>query len=274
MDAHQAGIYKQEVARYYALRSARYDGIAWHDRIARTLADGAHFPADARILDVATGTGMLAFHAASRLGPQGTVIGVDISAGMLDEARAKLTTAQSGKLRFEAGDGEALDFPPGSFDVIFCSSAFILMTDLDATLKHWRTLLKPRGRVGFHAFSEQAFVAGVVAQTVLRNLGVDYAMNRPTGTVARCRSLLERAGYRNIDIRVEEAGQFISLAEAKDAWVSLARPAPGQFPHPLSALTPGQLAAARAEYEREMEKRMTDAGIWNDMTTFYVYGEK
>lgn len=274
MNKDQAEIYKREVAELYTARSLNYDAIEWHDRIARKLVDFAHIKPDAQIFDVATGTGMLAFYATSKLGEQGSVIGIDISAGMLAQARSKLTAAQIGKVHFESGDGERLGFSPGSFDYIFCSSALIWMTDLGAALSHWQTLLKPHGKIGFHAFSEHAFVAGVVAQSVLRQYGVDYAMNSSTGTVEKCRDLLERSGFKNIEIKVDDEGQFISLEEAKNAWTHISRPAPGQYPHPLSALTPEQLADAHADYEREIEKLDTEKGVWNDMTTFYVYGEK
>jgi hypothetical protein len=39
-------------------------------------------------------------------------------------------------------------------------------------------------------------------------------------------------------------------------------------------MTTKQLADAWADYERELVKLNTQKGIWNDMTTFYVFGEK
>jgi len=145
---------------------------------------------------------------------------------------------------------------------------------LHAALIHWRTRLRPGGKVGFHAFSENAFVTGAVAQSVLQKYGVNYLMNKPTGTVEKCRMLLDKAGYKNIDIKVEEDGAFMSLEEAKNSWVSASHPAPGQFPHPLKDLSPELLASAQADYEQEIEKLGSSNGVWNDMTTFYVYGER
>ncbi len=191
---------------------------------------------------------------------------------MLEKARAKATELQN--VSFERGDGDALRFPPNSFDYIFCSSAFILMTDLHAVLVHWYELLKPGGKLGFHAFSENAFVSGVVAQSVLAKHGVTYLMNQPTGTVEKCRTLLEEAGYANIDIVVDANSTYISLDEAREAWVGTMRPAPGQFPHPLASLSPQQMALAKTEYDAELERLHTKDGIENKLTTFYVFGEK
>ena len=217
---------------------------------------------------------MVALYAASKVGRNGSVIGVDISSGMLDKAIANATVAGISNVGFEMGDGENLSYAPNSFDYIFCSSAFIWMTDLPAALFSWKELLKPNGKLGFHAFSENAFVEGVVAQSVLSQYGVSYLMSKPTGTVEKCHALLERAGYRNIRVEVVAASAYISLEEAKRAWVSVSHPAPGQYPHPLTELTSAQLVSAQEEYEKELERRNSENGIVNDMTTFYVFGDK
>lgn len=274
MDGAQTEGYKKEIADYYTQRSHVYDESAWHDRIARRLVEYARIGSDDSVLDIATGTGMVAMYAAKQLGPHGSLIGIDISEGMIDIASSKIPEAPIHNFRFEIGDGEALPFPPNSFDLILCGSAFIWMTDLHSALTHWRQRLKPKGRVGFHAFSASAFVTGVVAQKVLLKYGVSYLMSKPTGSVEKCRRLLEQAGFRNVEIVVDKNGNYIDLDKAKSAWKSLRQPAPGQYPHPLASMTDEQMAKAQTDYEHELNQLNTDQGIWNDMTTFYVFGEK
>jgi ubiquinone/menaquinone biosynthesis C-methylase UbiE len=271
MNSVELQAYQQAVADYYSGRSRDYDRIAWHERIAHNLLTWAHIAASSNILDIATGTGMLAFHAAAQCGAQGTVTGIDIAEGMLQQAAEKLTSSGLTNLRFESGNGENLRYPENSFDYIFCSSALIWMSDPEAALLHWKTRLKPGGKIGFHAFSEQAFVAGAVAQAVLETYAVTFSMNRPTGTPDKCRALLQRAGYAQIEIIVEAGGNYISLAEAKNAWALAHHPAPGQYPHPMAGMTAQQLVEAKMEFERRLELLNTPKGIWNDMTTFYVY---
>jgi ubiquinone/menaquinone biosynthesis C-methylase UbiE len=274
MNPDQSREYKARVADYYSRRSINYDSISWHTQIARKLVDLSGIYSGAQVLDLCTGTGMVAVYAASKIGPEGSVLGVDLSEGMLKQARDNAITAGISNVRFEVGDVENLGFAPNSYDCIFCGSAFIWMTDLPAALVHWKELLKPNGQLGLHAFSENAFVTGVVAQSVLSKYGVDYQMSKPTGSIEKCNALLERAGYRNIHIEVDASSAYISIEEAKSSWVSVSHPAPGQFPHPLSKLTPAQLISAQAQYDKELETLNTDKGIVNDMTTFYVYGEK
>lgn len=274
MNVTQAEGYKGEIADYYSRRSHAYDESAWHDRIARKLVECARIGTDDSVLDIATGTGMVAMYAAKRLGPRGSLIGIDISEGMIEIARSKIPGAPIHNIRFEIGDGEALPFSPDSFDLILCGSAFIWMTDLHSALTHWKALLKPKGRIGFHAFSESAFVTGVVAQKVLLKHGVSYLMSKPTGSVEKCRHLLGQAGFRNIEIVVDEDGNYMDLDKAKSAWKGLRQPAPGQYPHPLAGMTDEQMIKAQTDYEQELDRLNTDQGIWNDMTTFYVFGEK
>jgi ubiquinone/menaquinone biosynthesis C-methylase UbiE len=70
-----------------------------------------------KVLDAATGPGLAALLAAPKVGPTGTVVGVDLSEAMLTIARQKV--AKEGvSVEFVRGDVEALDYPEGSFDVV------------------------------------------------------------------------------------------------------------------------------------------------------------
>jgi|ERR1039457_3605939 ubiquinone/menaquinone biosynthesis C-methylase UbiE len=274
MNKNESIEYKQSVADLYSKRSQSYDRSEWHNRMARNLVDYADIKVGSKVLDIATGTGMVAFYAASKVGSQGSVIGIDISEGMIQIANSKLKSSEFSNIKFEIGDGEALAFEEHSFDYIFCGSALIWMTDIQSALAHWQTKLKNKGKIGFHAFSEKAFVTGVVAQSVLEKYGVSYLMSKPTGSVDKCQKLLKQAGYRNIDIKIDSDGNYIRIEDARNSWVTATRPAPGQFPHPMSSMTAKQLSEAQSDFERELEMLNSEKGVWNDMTTFYVFGEK
>ena len=57
-------------------------------------------------------------------------------------------------------------------------------------------------------------------------------------------------------------------------WAGTEHPAPGQYPPPLSQLSLAELTQAKQEFEKELERLQSDRGIWNDITTFYVYSRK
>jgi len=68
---------KKEIAGLYSGRRQAYDCSEWHDRIAHKLVDYLSITAGSQVLDIAAGTGMVALYAASKVGPHGSVIGID-----------------------------------------------------------------------------------------------------------------------------------------------------------------------------------------------------
>ncbi|HYI24162.1 MAG TPA: class I SAM-dependent methyltransferase [Thermomicrobiales bacterium] len=116
---------------------------AWRKRVARQAADSA--PAGtARVLDVATGTGDLAFATAASGAAE--VIGLDFSEGMIAEARRK-AGSHPGNVSFVVGDAMAIPFDDGTFDA--CTVGFGLrnMPDYDAAIASMARILKPGGRL-------------------------------------------------------------------------------------------------------------------------------
>jgi ubiquinone/menaquinone biosynthesis C-methylase UbiE len=70
----------------------------------------------ARIVDVGTGTGAGAFTLARRF-PNAEIIGVDLSDGMLDQARRNTPSELRERVTFQRGDASALPFADASFDL-------------------------------------------------------------------------------------------------------------------------------------------------------------
>ncbi|MDJ0707778.1 MAG: methyltransferase domain-containing protein [Leptolyngbyaceae cyanobacterium MO_188.B28] len=267
--------YKQQVADLYSHRSSNYDDGDWHPRIAHRLVEYAQLSQGQQILDIATGTGMVAIEAAQIVGNEGQVIGIDISTGMLEQARRKVELLGFCNIEFRLADAEVLDFPLNTFDCIFCSSALIWMSDLLGALQLWHQFLKPGGLLGFHAFADTAFVGGTITQKVLEKYGVSLLFSKPTGTVEKCHNLLQQAGFEAIDIQSEQDGGYISLEKAKGMWTGNgSSPVPGQYPNPILQLSSEQLAQAKIEFDTELEALQTEQGVWNDITIFYTFGKK
>ena len=91
-----------------------------------------------RLLDIATGTGLVAREALAMVGPTGSVIGLDPSAGMLAEARSL-------GIHLVRGLGERLPYADASFDFVSMGFALRHVRDLEALFTEIRRVLKPGG---------------------------------------------------------------------------------------------------------------------------------
>ncbi|MGA7180406.1 MAG: methyltransferase domain-containing protein [Thiobacillaceae bacterium] len=104
--------YQQRVAAIHVARAHDYDSTPgntdWHRRIAALLVQRAPLRPGRRVLDIATGTGPVASNAAARAGPQGEVLGIGITACMLEQVRAKARASRLGQVRVELADAENL----------------------------------------------------------------------------------------------------------------------------------------------------------------------
>ena len=109
------------------------------------------------VLDIATGAGFVTIPVAHLVGASGKVVGVDISAGMLTQARQAVSAAGLSNIELEQADAESLDYAPSSFDLVICCNALPYMSDIPAALRHWHSLLRPGGRLAFNCWAEHSY---------------------------------------------------------------------------------------------------------------------
>ena len=99
------------------------------------------------ILDVATGTGDLAFMAEKVLHPE-TITGIDLSSGMLEVAHKRLADRQHANnthIEFVKGDAEALPMQDGAYDAVTVAFGVRNFGNLQAGLKEIHRVLRPGG---------------------------------------------------------------------------------------------------------------------------------
>ncbi|MGH2861055.1 MAG: class I SAM-dependent methyltransferase [Solirubrobacteraceae bacterium] len=120
-------------------------------RWRRALVDALAPAPGMRILDVATGTGMVAFASAAR---GGTVVGLDQSEAMLAGAQARLrrTPQLAERLSFVLGEAEALPFADAEFDALSFTYLLRYVDDPAATMRELARVVKPGGRIAMVEF--------------------------------------------------------------------------------------------------------------------------
>lgn len=128
---------------------------AWLDAVPAPIVDrfvGVGHPFSLRaprpgeaVLDAGCGCGLDTFIASSLVVPGGRAVGVDLTADMLDVARAALATSPRPNLELHEGSVEALPFAAGSFDLVSSNGALNLVLDKAAAFRELARVLRPGG---------------------------------------------------------------------------------------------------------------------------------
>ena len=101
------------------------------------------------VLDVGCGCGATLLALADRVGPDGSILGVDISAPMLDRARERVRDSAMRNVRLTLSDAAVHAFEPGAFDLAFSRFGVMFFDDPDRAFANIRSALAATGRWAF-----------------------------------------------------------------------------------------------------------------------------
>lgn len=110
-----------------------------------------------RVLDLATGSGDVAFALAAGLDTSPEILGMDFCKPMLDEAEKKKAASQKSEyraIRFMEGDGMAIALPDNGVDVVTISFGLRNMADRNVCLREIHRVLRPGGSLFILEFSQ------------------------------------------------------------------------------------------------------------------------
>lgn len=183
----------------YNLIADRYlDAAAARAALTGALLDAARLAPGQRLLDLASGPGVLAQAAAARVAPAGMVVASDLAEKILAAGRAACPA-----LLCAAADAEALPFAEASFDRVLCGLGLMFFPDERQALAEMHRVLRPDGRLALSVW-------GVAGQAPLVECAL-ACMRRllPAPRTARpsplrlgplLPGLLAEAGYGDIEI--------------------------------------------------------------------------
>jgi ubiquinone/menaquinone biosynthesis C-methylase UbiE len=150
---------QRRVQRYgWDLAANDYEPL-WQAQLAEAhstvLALASPAPGE-QVLDIACGTGLVAFDAAHEVGPDGRVLGIDLSARMVDVAQHRAAQLQMLNCSFARMGAEALALPDASFDLVLCALGLMYMPDPEQALREMWRVLRPGGRVVLAVWGERS----------------------------------------------------------------------------------------------------------------------
>lgn len=214
-----------------------------------------------RVLDVGCGTGQTARDAA-RVAVDGHVLGVDVSAVRLAEARELAAATGLHNVAFELADAQVHPFPEAEFDLVMSRFGTMFFADPLAAFANLARATQPGGRLVMLVWRERELDewSGPLIDAILD--GADGApLDDSPFSLADAdstRALLERAGYRHVQF-AEVAGPVWYGADVSAAFDALM-----QLNDPREALgrfTGDDLVRARERLRSQLAAHTTTEGV-------------
>jgi SAM-dependent methyltransferase len=214
-----------------------------------------------RVLDVGCGAGALTLAAAGRSGVAGSCLGVDISAPLIEAARARAAGDGVANAEFVQADAQTHAFGPGGFDAVVSRFGVMFFADPVAAFANLRSAARPGARLAcaawrgtaenpFMTAAERAAAEVVELPERTENGPGQFGFADP----GRVRAILAEAGWQEIAIRPLDVA--CAMPE-RDLAFYAARMGP------IGDLLPTLDPATKAEVERRVEaafRRFVEAG--------------
>lgn len=144
----------EQIQHWNTLAGPRW--VSMQDRLDAQLESYGMLALDAlplatgqRVLDVGCGCGATSLSLASRVGPGGSVVGVDIARALLARARERAAAASLAHVSFLEGDAQTYAFEPASADAVFSRFGVMFFDDPTAAFANLLRATRPGGALGF-----------------------------------------------------------------------------------------------------------------------------
>lgn len=235
----------------------------------------AHLPqifqlrGDEHLLDVATGTGIAAAALAPTL-PRGKITGIDLSEGMLAQARVRAQSLGLDNIELHCMDMQHIDFENAHFDAANCSFGLFFLPDMLGLLQHISSKVKAGGQVVACSFYQGAFEPNIdlfLARIQRYGVAPPPFIWKNINTEEQFHALFTTAGLRDVEIYRHDIGYPLSDAEAwwRVVWYA-------GFRGLVAQLDETQLVQFKQEHLAEIAGLKNTRGIPLNVEVLYASG--
>ena len=221
------------------------------------------------LLDVATGTGIAATAIAPHL-PRGKVTGIDLSEGMLAQARARAHAQALENIDLHPMDMQNIGFDNAHFDAANCSFGIFFLPDMLGLLQHIASKVKPGGQVVACSFYQGSFEPNIdLFMERIQRYGVtppDITWKH-ISTEEKFHALYISAGLSDVQMHRHDIGYPLNDAEAwwRVIWYA-------GFRGLVAQLSEAQLTRFKHEHLAEIAALKTERGIPLNVTALFASG--
>ena len=214
---------RAKAAATYNAASDCYDDPAnsFWERFGRRTIDRLDLAPDAHVLDVCCGSGASAIPAAEAVGPNGSVIAVDLADELLTLARIKASRRGLTNIDFLTANMLDLQLPQADFDFVVCVFGIFFVPDMEAATRELWRWVRPGGKLAITTWGRGFFEPmNTVFWNSVRDVRADlYKGFHPWDRLSDpdlVRSMLARAGAETEDVVLEPGTHLLRAPE--DWW--------------------------------------------------------
>lgn len=227
------------------------------------LMEAAKLQEGDNVLDIATGTGVVAMEALKKIGKSGRIVGIDISPSPLAIAREEMGNVEN--VEFIEMDAEDLKFPDRSFDVAISQFALFFFPDTQKALREIKRVLVKTGRIAIsiHGSEENVPYFSSISTSILHYIPDIRPAGTPNphrfGKPDTLKAELEKCELKNIDIKsytyTYNAGTF------NDYWKEFMLSAANAIRNRLESMDASIIEKIRSESKEKAEKYLKGDAI-------------
>ena len=233
-----------------------------------------------RVLDVATGPGVVAIAAALQAGPTGDVVATDLAPEWEAEIQRRASEQGLRNVTFRAMGAEALDLPDNSFDVAYCQFGLMFVPDPVQALREMRRVLKPGGRLGVVVWNndpERVLCFSVMGRHLNPLMPSEPPEKQlPTPLSLGEPGLIERhvtdAGFRNVTSG-RHSLDFVS-AGVDEMWQLRIEQGPPAIRAAVASLSAEGRQQLRARIEADLQPYVREGKVCLPSEAIYVRAER
>ena len=210
--------HKEWMKQIYDASSLHYGekGNSFFNYFGKRLVEQSSIVSGNKILDVACGKGAVLFPAATIVGSNGEVVGIDLSSKMIEETSKKVKLDQLNWIKLKQMDAENLSFLDNSFDLVFCGFALFFFPNVMRAINEFKRVLKPNGNLAISIWGKSNSTLNPWVKEQAKQMGAKKIISiKSLNNKEALYDLLKNTNLRDIKI-VEESKIFYH--ESPEAW--------------------------------------------------------
>jgi ubiquinone/menaquinone biosynthesis C-methylase UbiE len=230
----------------------------WLGEATAILFDMAGMGMGQQVLDVAAGAGEQTLLAARRVGPKGHVLATDISSNILEFAQQSAQSAGLANVETRVLDGENLDLPENTFDVVVSRVGLIYFPNQQKALRGMIRVLKPGGKIAAIVYStpdKNGFFSMPISIIRRRASLLAPALGQPgpfsLGADGVLKAAYENAGFH--DVKTKTLSAPLRMASASEC-VRFEKESFGALHQMLATLSESDRESVWKEIHQELRK--------------------